>query len=209
MTKPPGPESTVLYQGPGYTIARTTKAKTLVPYFRVERPDGKLNHGWVDLRDRPELAREIPEATQRPGLVRLLEVANQKGSGLMSTCCDGGCKAIDRGGERTIYASCFAVITFRNPIESSEPERFIDLARVWIHYIPAPPPDMACSFNFVIEPYGTFFGHSGCHALTIMPEGYGVDEAAAWRSFNHAADAAAAALQRIIDENNSPGAEAN
>jgi hypothetical protein len=48
------------------------------------RPNGDVNHGFIDLRDRPELVHLIPEANASPGLQKILVALNRKGSRFMS-----------------------------------------------------------------------------------------------------------------------------
>jgi hypothetical protein len=74
---------TILFQSPGITIAFDPVAHTLAPYWRGLRPDG-INHGFVDLRDRPELVDSIPEVQENPFLRNLLVVLNRKDSRFIS-----------------------------------------------------------------------------------------------------------------------------
>ena len=64
----------IVEQGPGYTIAISDVAGTLVPYLPAPRPDGSSNHGWTDLRGRPDLVNQIPEAARSAALSRILTV---------------------------------------------------------------------------------------------------------------------------------------
>lgn len=70
----------IIEQGPGYTIAITDEAGTLTNYSACVRPDGSINHGFLDLRDQPELVERVPEAAKSEGLAEILRVANSKGS---------------------------------------------------------------------------------------------------------------------------------
>ncbi len=75
---------TILFQEPGVAIAYDDQAHTLAPYGRSVRPNGDVNHGFIDLRDRPELVHSIPEANASPGLQKILVALNRKGSRFMS-----------------------------------------------------------------------------------------------------------------------------
>src|SRR4051812_40691073 len=77
----------VLLQGDGWAIVESDVPRTAVPYPSVGHDEGN-NYGFVDLRDRPELAARIPEAQGRPGLVELLGATNAVGSELMSLGCE-------------------------------------------------------------------------------------------------------------------------
>ena len=65
------------------TISYVIERGNTVPYPPLF-DDMRRNHGFVDLRDRPELVDTIPEAIESPALRNLLiEMANQN-SGLMT-----------------------------------------------------------------------------------------------------------------------------
>ena len=81
---------TIVMQGPGYTIARTDDVGTAVPYGGFDRPDGERNHGFIDLRDRPEVAASIPEAQDSNGMQAILLALNARGSRFMSLGCARG-----------------------------------------------------------------------------------------------------------------------
>jgi hypothetical protein len=84
------PADTIIMQGPGYTIAQTDTAATTLPYGPANRPDGRRNHGYVDLRDRPELVSEIPEVQGSQGMQAILRAPNSPESPLMSIGCERG-----------------------------------------------------------------------------------------------------------------------
>ncbi len=70
---------TILFQEPGVTIAYDDQAHTVAPYGHSVRPNGDVNHGFIDQRDRPELVHLIPEANASPGLQKILVALNRKG----------------------------------------------------------------------------------------------------------------------------------
>ena len=75
-------------------ITRSYQPGSLIPYGRVVRHDGAINHGWIDLRGHPELVASIPEAQRSEGLSNLLRVIAAPGSPLMSGACE--CAVFDR-----------------------------------------------------------------------------------------------------------------
>ena len=60
-----------------------------VPYL-PEFNDERQNRGFIDLRGKPELARDIAEAETSPALQRLLEELADEGSGFITIGCDTG-----------------------------------------------------------------------------------------------------------------------
>jgi len=69
----------IVFQVPGCTIARTFRAETTIPYSGHDpRPDRAQNHGWFDLRGRPELVAEIKEAAASPGLRAVLRIGSPR-----------------------------------------------------------------------------------------------------------------------------------
>jgi hypothetical protein len=183
-------------EGPGFTIARAHKAETLVPYFRAERPSGAINHGWIDLRGRPELVPEIPEAQKSRGLANLLRVMAQQSSKVMSSACE--CGLFDRGeyadGPRW-KADGFVTITFKDADKNADTELLLYFARYILGGIPTTE-DHHIVFEMIIEPLKLFFGRTDCFALSLKPIGYGASEEVAWAAFNCAANSAAQAIQR-------------
>jgi len=71
---------TVLEQLECYTIALTTDFGPGVPYHAIDHGDGHVNHGFRDLRGRPDRVESLHEAIGKPGLIELLKVINQRAS---------------------------------------------------------------------------------------------------------------------------------
>ena len=88
-------QTEILHEGPGWVIARSDTPGTLVPYGQTERPDGSMNHGWIDLRDRPDRVASVPEAARSIGLFKLLQVIADPVSKVMSIGCE--CAAVEEG----------------------------------------------------------------------------------------------------------------
>src|SRR5713101_5473039 len=80
----------VVMQGPGYTIARTETTETAIPYGAVDRPNGRRNHGFIDLRNYPERAVVVPEAQDSVGMQAILQAVNAPGFRFMSLGCERG-----------------------------------------------------------------------------------------------------------------------
>ena len=78
-------KDTIIRRGPGFVIAQSDVAETLIPYSGSLRRDGDINHGFKDLRGRPELVDEIPEAKKSKGLANLLRVIAHTASPFMSS----------------------------------------------------------------------------------------------------------------------------
>src|SRR3546814_6204301 len=74
----------IICQGPGYTIAESDKASGMVPYHAVVRANGEQNHGFIDIRDRPELVSLIPELQKSDGFAELVRSVNEHGSPFMT-----------------------------------------------------------------------------------------------------------------------------
>jgi hypothetical protein len=189
----------ILFQGPGYTIARTHETGTLVPFPAAERPDGSVNHGWIDLRDHPERVAAIPEATRSRGLAHILTAVATPGSHLMSGGCE--CASFERptpeNPEPRWAAGGYVDVMFREADRNVDARHLIDLARRVLGGI-APVDGHHIGFEMIIEPLKLFFGRTDCHALMIKPLGYGTDEPQARAAFEVAAQAVAQSLRQIV-----------
>lgn len=187
---------TIIDQGPGYTIALSDVAATLVPYEGCERPTGDVNHGWIDLKDRPDLVDSIPEARKSEGLAEILRVMAAPSSRVLSTACE--CAAFDDSDRESAVrwqAGGFVIAVFRDDEQNTAPQNFIDLARYILQGI-QPSDRHVFGFELIVEPLKAYFGRTDCFDLMIKPLGYGASEAAAWAAFDHAAHAVAAAIKR-------------
>lgn len=194
-------EDEIIYQGPGYTIARTYKAETLVPYGRAERPEGAINHGWIDLCDHPERVAEIPEAKRSVGLSKLLRVIADPASEIMSSACE--CCAFELGAEvdgPRWHVGGFVMVMFRDADRNVDAQNLVDMARYILSGISASSKHHV-GFEMIVEPLKFFFGRTDCHALMLKTLGYGADEAEAWAAFDYAAGAAADTFRRDSPEN--------
>lgn len=187
----------IIDQGPGYTIAISDTAETLVPYGPAQRPTGDVNHGWTDLRDHPEWVDRIPEAAKSKGLAELLRTMADPVSRVMSTACE--CAAFDQGAEGAggpaWLVGGFVITVFRDEERNTDPQNFVELARYILGGI-EPTSDHHIGFEMIVEPMKSYFGRSDCYDLMIKPFGRGASETDAWTAFDHAASAAAKALTR-------------
>jgi hypothetical protein len=191
-------EDEILFQGPGFTIARTLTPGTLVPYERVIRADGNINHGWIDLRGNADRVTEIPEAAKSKGLAELLRVIADPRSKLMSGACE--CAAFELGpnaGGPQWQVGGFVTVMFGDAKKNVVAQNFIDLAQYILGAIPVAE-DVQIGFEFLIEPLKLFFGRTDCYDLMLKPLGYGPDEHTAWAAFNYASNAAAASIGRHL-----------
>lgn len=186
----------ILFQGPGYTIARSFTAETLVPYVPSERGGGNQNYGWVDLRDHPERVDFIPEAKKCDGLARLLRVIAVPESRIMSSACE--CAAfhnIDRLNEAAWHVGGFVEIMFKDDDRNADSQNLIDLAAGILSKI-GPSSDHHVGYELIIEPLKTFFGRLDCYGLMLKSLGCGPDEETAWAAFDDATRRVADAIEK-------------
>jgi len=182
-------EDEILFQGAGYTIARTARAETSVPYGAAARHDGNRNYGWIDVRGRPELVDSIPEVQRSTGLAHLLRAIAAPQSPIMSSACE--CAAFERVGEsnRRWQVGGFVVVMFQDADLNADSQNLVNLATQILRGI-APTQEHQIGFELTIEPLRTFFGRGDCFALMLKALGYGREEADAWSAFGYAASAA-------------------
>jgi len=174
----------IIYEVPGATIEVSDEAGTLVPYGPAPREDS-YNHGWLDLRDAPELVDSVPEAQKSAGLAEVLRAFNEPGSPMMTIGCD--CAAFnDEESDPPFYVGSFIDVCFRDASKNTE-GRLVDVAGVLLNHIPPAPGDLHMSFNMQVAPLRSFFGQAGCYALMMRPRGAGLSPEHAMRSFDHAA----------------------
>jgi hypothetical protein len=190
-------QTEILDDGPGYTIARTDRPETLVPYGPAPRPKGAMNYGWIDLRDRPERVADIPEAARSEGLSKLLRVIADPVSQIMSIGCD--CHAFERStaeshGPRW-YVGGYVAVTFKDAERNLDPNNFVEMARYILSGI-GTSSQHHIGFELTVEPLKSFFGRPDCHSLMIKPLGHGNDEPQARAAFEYAASAVADAIQK-------------
>jgi hypothetical protein len=188
---------TILVEGPGFTIAQSDLAETLVPYGPADREDGNRNYGWIDLRDRPNLVSSIPEAQKSAGLSALLSAIADPSSAVMSGACD--CHAFDHtrdtAGEPGWLVGGYVEIMFKDSDRNRKPVEFDELARFLLSGISGSDQHHV-AYEFIIEPLKSFFGAAGCYGLMAKALGVGIDEDASWAAFDHGMRAMATSLVR-------------
>ena len=65
--------------------------------YREDYNDGRSNRGFTDLRGKPDLARQIPEAARSPAMQELLAALAKSGSRYHTNGCDLGATQIASG----------------------------------------------------------------------------------------------------------------
>lgn len=196
---------TIISSGRGFVIACSDEAHTAVPYFAVDREDGRRNNGFCDLRDQPELVELIEEAQDSSGLTTLIAAANAVGSPFMTIGCDRASFPPDDSlpGQQH-RTGAYVDITFRDPAENEGCDGLVDLARHLIRGVEAElasvpvPAETEFTYEMIVEPLKTFFGLDGRYVLTMKPIGFGATEDEARRSFEHAALLLARSLDRLV-----------
>lgn len=189
----------VVMQGPGYTIARTETAETAIPYGAVDRPDGRRNHGFIDLRNHPERVAAISEARDSAGMRAILEASSAPGFRFMSLGCERGLFQNHTPGGPQYYCGSYIQVSYRESTLNTNPERFIVLAQRVLHGITSATEHLI-SFEMIVEPLRSFFGTEGCYTLVMKPSGHGTTENVALAAWEYAAAAIAAVFVRLQDE---------
>jgi hypothetical protein len=170
-----------------------------VPYGAVDHGDGEHNHGFHDLRDRPDLVVDIPETSKSTGLQNLLRVINAAGSPLMSIGCECGYFSHESAseGNPTGYVGSYVGVTFRDPARNAAPETLVKLAGDGLRDI-KPSATHQISFEMLVEPLNLFFGFHDRFELSIRCFGHGFSEQEAWDAFAVSTNAAAESLKVIV-----------
>lgn len=191
-------EVKILHQGPGYTIAETSEAVTIVPYLgSAQRENGSQNHGFMDLRGRPELVDKIPEAQKSTGLSTFLRTLADPSSKLMSSGCE--CHAFekfDNPQSPRWVAGCYINVMFQDAIRNKNKNSMRDIAAYSLNGVGPPPEGIHIGFELLIEPLKGFFGVDGCYCVMIKTLGFGATKDQAWTSMNYALEALAASISR-------------
>ncbi len=159
----------ILYHTPLYTIARSFAAETSVPYGPVERPNGDIKHGWIDLRDAPERVATIPEAQRSEGFADLLRVISDPVSKIMSSACE--CAAFDHGQDvksRRWQVGGFVMVMYKEAEQNTDPQNLVNLAGLIVTGV-KPADAYQISYEMIIEPLRGFFGRTDCYALMMKP----------------------------------------
>jgi hypothetical protein len=192
----------IIEQGPGFTIAVSDELGTMTHYGGIQREDGNVNFGFVDLRSWPELVDSIPEVRKSNALGRLLRTINAQTSPLMSIGCECAEFQLKEalGSGESIHVGGYIDITFYDPEKNQTESALIHVARAILGRIAAPPGNTVIQFEMIVEPLKLFFGTTGHYGLMLKPNGYGKTSPEAWRAFEHATGAIEAALRALIDE---------
>jgi hypothetical protein len=192
---------TIIMQGPGYTIAQTDHVGTAIPYGDIDRHDGQRNHGFFDLRDRPELAVAIPEAQDSLGMQAILRALNAPGSHLMSLGCERGIFPRDDAtpGEPAYLCGSYIQVAYRDSALNTDPARFVALSKELLSRIKRSA-DHHVGFEMIVEPLRFFFGVHHCFVLVVKPMGFGNSEAAALAAWEYAAEEIARAVAGLPSE---------
>jgi len=187
---------TTVEEGPGWRIDEDDHPHTVVPYYGVVHEDGARNHGFVDLRDQPELAEHIPELSRSPGLTDFVKAVNERGSPLMSIGCDCGLFPVDdaRPGEPTCYIGSYVDVTFRDASRNAVATNLVNLAKVLLARV-AVSQQHHFNFHMIVERLKGFWGLPGRYSLMVKTCGFGRSEENAWDALDHAAFAMAAACR--------------
>jgi hypothetical protein len=195
------PMADTIMEGPGYTIIRTHDAHTAIPYGWTHRADGQRNHGFIDLRDHPELVTLIPEAQDSVGMQAILRALNAPGFRFMSLGCARRpfpCQDA-KPGEPTHLCDGYIQVAYRDSALNTDPARFVTLAQVILSRI-GPSAEHHIQFVMTVEPLRSFFNDESRYALMVQPRGYGDSEAAALAAWDHAAKSVAAVFTRLRSE---------
>lgn len=179
----------ILFQEPGVTIAYDDHTGALAPYGPSVRPNGDLNHGFFDLRDRPELIEQIPEVAASPGFQKLLVAINRHGSSLMSLGCergffDGSQAALPR------YVGSYTTIVFRDLERNRSKEDLVELAHaIWRDFKNQPDPgeDRFISIEMIVEPLKYLFHVNDALSLNLKIIAHGRDDTNAAETWEWAA----------------------
>lgn len=190
-------EVTILHQGPGFTIARSNLASTLVPYAPAVRENGDRNHGYIDLRARPDLVASVPEAKKSTGLATLLRAIADPASRLMSGGCE--CHAFENTDDPEHpewSAGCYVSVMFQDSGRNKSAESLHDIAAYALSGIGPPPQGLHIGFEFLIEPLKSFFGESDCFCVEMKAVGHGATRDVAWEAMEYGLMALSASIAR-------------
>jgi len=185
----------IIRQGPGFTIYRTSDWGPPVPYPPVMHKDS-INHGFVDLRDHPERAAQIPETRKSKGLEMILRVLAP--SPLMSIGCEYRLNTRDGAGDGLgYYFHSYTDLTYRDPAQHASEQQMIDLAESLLREI-EPRNGAVFGFEIAVQRMKCFFGKCGGYNLSLGLSGYGRTEEEASRSYEISAGQTAEAFTRLF-----------
>jgi predicted nucleotide-binding protein len=187
----------IISQGPGFTIYRTSDWGPAVPYRAAPREES-VNHGFMDLRDHPELVAAIPEAAASPGLRQILHLLNEPGSPLMSIGCERRLNSRnDPRDEYKLYYHSYTDLTYRDPAKHAAECQLVQLANDFLHGVIGVA-DAVFAFELGIQRMRAFFGTQAGYVLSLGLSGYGRSEEEAGYSYEAGAQATANAFSKII-----------
>ena len=189
-------------RGDAYRIYTTDRPGLSVPYLPTTDVHGRRDHGYVDLRDKPDAVARIPEADGQPGLTLFLQQVNAPGKGLMSLSASveaakvrAGAAAPENGQAPTDFIDSTVVITFREP-DLATGHNVLVVARRLMEVRQADPREWA-SYDLGIQPLRSLFGIGNLAGLTIRIRAMGANEASAWQNFNFHWSQLAAAVRKL------------
>ena len=171
----------ILKRGDWWVIGQSDLCSTTIPYRFEERQDGNINHGFIDLRESPELAETIPEAKKSDGLLKLIKTVAQTNSPLMTSACE--CTIFDTGRKDYPYsANGFVFVCFKSEIENANKQNLLNLAGNIIEHLEFTEV-IEVNYEFTVEPLLNFFGFKNCFVLELKTIGYGLHAQYAWDNF--------------------------
>jgi len=189
----------VIRQSTGFTIYRTTDWGPPVPYPAAAREDS-VNHGFLDLRDRPDLVEQVPEAAKSEGLRMIVRALNAVGSPFMSIGCEHRLNPLnDSTNGFTCYFHSYTDLTYPDPARHASEEQMIDLAERFLRLI-ADQPGGAFGFEIGIQRMRHFFGTRAGYNLNLGLSGYGQSEEQAAASYEAGARESARAFTELSQE---------
>ncbi len=192
----------VLERGDTYRIYTTDAQALAVPYLPMTDMHKRKDHGYFDLRDKPEAVAKIAEAQGQPGLTVFLEQVNAAGKGLMSVACSveaakvrSGAAAPEGEDAPTDFIDSTVDITFRTS-ELANGENMLVVARRLMELRAAQPGEWA-SYDLGIRPFKSLFGVNNLAGINIRIRAMGTSEAQAWENFNFHWTQLAAAVRKL------------
>ncbi|QOZ45523.1 hypothetical protein XH89_20065 [Bradyrhizobium sp. CCBAU 53340] len=198
----PEPNSGLIHREPGIIIAYDdeTGPRGLAPYFPNHRPDGSINHGFVDLADKPELVKTIPEVADSPAYQELLIAINRPGSTIMSIGCE-------RGSFESSYShlprqvSSYTDVVLRDLEQNGSKDALIGVAHriaaAFKEEVEGQAQILPHEIQLIVERLKLLFDIDQPWALNIKLFAYGRNEAEAFDHFEWVASLAAQAIFRL------------
>jgi len=178
-----GYQDTIVEQTDLYTIATSTELGPAIPYKSLVHEDGRVNHGFTDYREHPELVDEIPEAAGKPGLLALLHILNDHNSVLMSLGCendlfDAEFSTVDGP---AVYIGGYIDVGYRDAALATEAKLLALSVAIMAHRKPLT--EEWTKYELIVQPMKHFFGKAA-HNLQLKILAYGPDAPKAWANFN-------------------------